>query len=77
MFLRSFDTTVSHFRTRVAEARAGRRLDLPNLNLDTGRPWKPGDYRLADETYAKWREKRAKALQEDGSAGGTQVKQED
>src|SRR6185369_16108686 len=29
------------------------RLALPNRNFDTGRPSRPGEYALADHTYAK------------------------
>jgi len=51
-FLDSFDATVERYRTFVAEAQRGR-LQLGNRNFDTGRPVKPGDYTLVDETYAE------------------------
>jgi hypothetical protein len=36
----------------LAGAAAGT-LQLPNRDFDTGRPTRLGEYRLADETYAK------------------------
>jgi hypothetical protein len=52
LFLDSFVSTKERCRRSIASLRAGR-LELPNLNLDTGRLTVRGDYGLADETYAE------------------------
>jgi hypothetical protein len=49
MFLDSLTRTRARYRATLESLRVGR-LDLPNLNLDTGKPSAPGEYRLADET---------------------------
>ena len=52
MFIESFDATLTDYRGVLARARTGR-LDLPNKDFDTGEPTRAGEYKLADETYAK------------------------
>jgi Zinc dependent phospholipase C len=52
MFIRSFDVTLNRYRGLLHQARAGR-LDLQNRDFDTGEPTRAGEYKLADETYAK------------------------
>ena len=42
----------TEYRTLVTRAEA-RRLDVPNVNLDTGRPARHGDYEPADHAYAQ------------------------
>jgi hypothetical protein len=49
MFLASFDDTVKRYKELLADANP----QLPNMNFDTGRPTRLGDYHLADETYSK------------------------
>jgi hypothetical protein len=51
-FMQSFSATVASFHQHVAQVCAGR-LTLPNRDFDTGKPTAPGEYRLADRTYAK------------------------
>jgi zinc dependent phospholipase C len=51
MFLQSFDETLSRYRALLTQAKTGK-LDLQNMDLDTGEPTRAGEYRLADETYA-------------------------
>ncbi len=52
LFEDSFDRTMDGYR--VLLARAGQKaLVLQNRDFDTGAPTEPGEYRLADETYAK------------------------
>jgi hypothetical protein len=51
-FMESFNTTLDQYRAMLAEVRNGG-LDLQNRDFDTGRPTRAGEYRLADETYAK------------------------
>jgi len=58
-FLHSFDVTVEHYRAALAEVGRGT-LTLENRNLDTGDPVRPGDYHLADQTYAKLLDRLAK-----------------
>lgn len=55
-FLRSFDQTVEAYRRELTAERQGS-LKLANVNLDTGKPVKRGDYRLADKSYDALREK--------------------
>jgi hypothetical protein len=50
-FLKSLDDTIAEYRIRLTQIRNGR-LTLPDLNLDTGKPTRPGEYRLADKAYA-------------------------
>jgi hypothetical protein len=52
LFQVSFDRTLAEYRRLLADAGADR-LSLANLDFDTGRPTRPGEYRLADEAYAK------------------------
>jgi hypothetical protein len=58
MFLASFDATASEYRNALRELRAGN-LHLANKNLDTGAETAPGEYNLADKTYAKLLDKLA------------------
>lgn len=59
LFFESFNATLERYRALLAETQAGR-LDLPNTDFDTGRPVRAGEYRLADETYAKLIQKLAR-----------------
>ncbi len=52
MFLASMDDTLRRYNQLLANE-GENRLQLPNENFDIGRPTRLGDYRLADETYAK------------------------
>ena len=49
LFADSLKATVADYQTRVRNAQ----LDPPDINLDTGRPTRPGDYRYCDGTFAK------------------------
>lgn len=52
LFMESFNRTLDTYRnllTGVAEDH----LELPNVNFDTGKPARAGEYRMADATYAK------------------------
>lgn len=51
LFQLSFDRTMTEYRRLLADVEAGK-LALPNYDFDTGRPTKPGEYRLADRAYA-------------------------
>jgi hypothetical protein len=52
LFLTSLDETIQRYRELLAAVREDR-LQLANENFDTGKPAHFGDYRLADEAYAK------------------------
>ncbi|MEN3335951.1 MAG: hypothetical protein V7641_5316 [Blastocatellia bacterium] len=52
LFIESFNATLVRYRALLAQLRTGK-LDLPNTDFDTGRPVRAGEYKLADETYAK------------------------
>lgn len=57
LFMKSFNATVAQYRELLAELRDGHQLQLTNTNFDTGKPTHIGDYRMADESYAKLLEK--------------------
>jgi hypothetical protein len=52
MFIESFNATLSRYRALLQQARLGR-LNLENRDFDTGEPTRAGEYKLADDTYAK------------------------
>jgi hypothetical protein len=51
LFETSFDVTLRRYREFLAQAGAGT-LQLPNRDFDTGELTRPGEYRMADDTYA-------------------------
>jgi Zinc dependent phospholipase C len=52
LFLESLARTRTRYATTLQALRAGR-LDLPDINFDTGKPAVAGEYPLADETLAE------------------------
>jgi hypothetical protein len=53
-YIKSVNKTVDSYKAQLAKLRQNRNhIDLPNLDFDTGKPTKPEEYKLADETYAK------------------------
>ncbi|HLV87220.1 MAG TPA: zinc dependent phospholipase C family protein [Candidatus Sulfotelmatobacter sp.] len=52
LFVKSIDQTVSDYQKELHEDQAGT-LHLANKDCDTGRDTAPGEYKLADETYAR------------------------
>jgi hypothetical protein len=52
-FIKSFDTTVSHYSDNVAQLQNGN-IKLSNINFDTGEKTAPTEYELADKSYAEW-----------------------
>ena len=58
MFLASYDATLGEYRNALRELKAGN-LHLTDKNLDTGAETAPGEYDLADKTYAKLLDKLA------------------
>ena len=57
LFVESLTRTRERFGAALRDLAAGR-LKLPNVNLDTGKPFAPGEYRLADETVRDWEKHR-------------------
>jgi hypothetical protein len=53
VYLDSFDRTATRYRGYVAALSKGASLPLLNLNFDTGETFRPGEYRLADETLKR------------------------
>lgn len=51
LFAESLQSTVKDYEARL-QTTAARRYDPPDVNLDTGRPTKPGEYVYCDRTYA-------------------------
>lgn len=51
IYMHSFNESLDHYRLLLLAQGEGT-LQLPNDNLDTGRPTRPAVYRLTDETYA-------------------------
>lgn len=52
MFVKSIDTTVRDYGSFLEEAQKGT-LNLENKDFDTGHETRPGEYALADQTYAR------------------------
>jgi hypothetical protein len=52
LFLKSFKATIGVDEQYLMEIRKAH-LNLPDTNLDTGKPVRRGDYRLADQAYQK------------------------
>lgn len=59
LYLKSVNTTVDEYRGYLRDLRADK-LVLANKDFDTSFPTKPGEYKLADETYEKLLDKLAK-----------------
>jgi hypothetical protein len=52
LFEKSFDATLATYRDLLHQAAAGP-PQLPNRDFDTGELTRPGEYRMADDTYAQ------------------------
>jgi Zinc dependent phospholipase C len=60
LYLKSVNTTVDQYRAYLGDLKATK-LQLANMDFDTGKPTTAGEYRLTDETYAKLLDKLTKA----------------
>jgi hypothetical protein len=60
LYLKSVNDTVEKYRTELHDLKAGK-LQLANMDFDTGKPTSAGEYQLTDETYAKLLDKLTKA----------------
>lgn len=52
LYIKSVNETVEEYRKTLREA-AGSRFNLPNVDFDTGKPTRPGEYVLTDKAYAR------------------------
>jgi hypothetical protein len=52
LYLKSVNKTLDQYRAYLLDLKAGK-LDLANMDFDTGNRTRPGEYTLTDETYAK------------------------
>jgi hypothetical protein len=59
LYLNSVNNTVDTYRAYLRDLRAGK-LQLANMDFDTGNRTQQGEYRLTDETYAKLLDKLTK-----------------
>ena len=53
LFLASFNETLDQYRAELGRVRSRARLDLQNINLDTGKDSHFGTYGLADKSYER------------------------
>lgn len=53
LFIKSFDTTLFYYSQLLTDMRSGKRLQLPDIDFDTGKPTLQGEYGLADLTYSQ------------------------
>jgi hypothetical protein len=59
LYFNSINATVKRYQQELREVSTNN-LNLANLDFDTGKPARPGEYKLTDETYAKWLDRLAK-----------------
>ncbi len=52
MYIKSVDSTVEGYSSMLQKLKQAASLDLPNLDCDTGRQARAGEYGLGDKTYA-------------------------
>jgi hypothetical protein len=64
LFVQSFEAAAIRYRSLLAELSRGT-LQAKNVNLDTGKPVRAGEYHLADAAYDALAEKLAKIKPED------------
>ena len=53
LYIKSVNRTVDSYKAKLALLQDGKPLSLSDLDFDTGEPTRPGEYELADKTYAK------------------------
>ena len=59
LYLKSVNDTVEKYRAELRDLKTSK-LQLANMDFDTGKPTSAGEYRLTDETYAKLLDKLTK-----------------
>lgn len=52
LYFKSVNNTVDFYRELAARLKNGQPLSLDGMDLDTGKPTRPGEYSLSDQTYA-------------------------
>jgi hypothetical protein len=52
LFIKGFDTTTAHYDVMLHELQQGGRVELADIDFDTGKATEPGEYGLADKTYS-------------------------
>jgi hypothetical protein len=52
LYIKSINTTIDQYRIFLEQVRTDT-LVLPNCDFDSGKPTKPGEYALTDDSYAK------------------------
>lgn len=60
LFMASFNSTLDQYKQLLHDSDAAREAAMTNINLDTGSVTGPGDYPLADKTYAELLDKLSK-----------------
>ncbi len=53
LYIASVNDTIEMYDGFLTKLRAGKKLDLPNMDFDTGKKTLAGEYRLTDQTYSK------------------------
>jgi hypothetical protein len=53
LYFKSVNQTIDRFGQALRELKGGE-VETPNMDLDTGKPTKRGEYPLADYTYREW-----------------------
>jgi hypothetical protein len=51
-FIQSFNDVLTHY-TAIIDKLPGKNMEFTDIDFDTGNPTRPGEYSLADDTYAK------------------------
>jgi len=52
LFTTSFDTILVHYETALARLNSRNSIALPDIDFDTGKPTRLGEYGLTDDTYS-------------------------
>jgi hypothetical protein len=53
LYIASVNDTIEQYDKLLGNLRRGEKLDLPNMDFDTGKKTVAGEYRLTDEAYSK------------------------
>ena len=53
LFIKGFETTTEQYNLLLAQLQQTGRIELPDIDFDTGNSTMPGEYGLADQTYSQ------------------------
>jgi len=53
LFIKSFDTVLVCYRQDLEKIQRNNKLELADIDFDTGKPTMPGEYGIADQTYSE------------------------